>query len=427
MSKRELTKMPLGKGTTQRWRKKHKGQIFYFSGTYQAALEEWRLKLAELAQAEPEPYSTSRKPPETFNRKAYANMRAQGYELSWNKPQDARIAGEIKTVADAVDEFLLRQRVKMRGGQISCGRCEILRRCVEHFRDHVGGKTPIDTLNGRQLESYHSALLEHVGGGWSKPYASRYMGIAKQFLRWADGMELLPRLPRNIDSKDLAIGNPQGKIRPFSNPELKTILQAAPDRTRLYILLMLNCGYTQADISDLEQEQVQDGRITRKRSKTKSCEGVPTVSYKLWPETLALLEKYRSADPLRVLLNMDGKPLRVERIKEDGKYTKTDNIATAYFRLCRGTLEQKHPKPLKMLRKTSPSRLEGSGEYASCARWFLGHAPRGVADRNYIAPPQDLFDKAVEWLREQYDLAAALAAPEETEETEESKTERTKT
>jgi len=62
-------------------------------------------------------------------------------------------------------------------------------------------------------------------------------------------------------------------------------------RTRLYILLMLNTGCTQVDISELKQSEVdwQRGRITRKRSKTAKHESAPVVEYPLWQETFVLI------------------------------------------------------------------------------------------------------------------------------------------
>jgi len=88
-----------------------------------------------------------------------------------------------------------------------------------------------------------------------------------------------------------------------------------------------------------------------------------------------------------------------------GKVTKIDNIAVAYHWFCtklktKGLLKAK--KPLKLLRKTSPTLLQKNPAYAHCAAHFLGHAPRSVADKHYVAIDQATFDKAVLWLGEEY-------------------------
>jgi hypothetical protein len=60
-------------------------------------------------------------------------------------------------------------------------------------------------------------------------------------------------------------------------------------------------------------------------------------------------------------------------------------------------------KSLKLIRKTSATMLGGEGRYGLfLAQHFLGHPPRTVATRSYVAPPQALFDEALMWLRERY-------------------------
>jgi integrase len=60
------------------------------------------------------------------------------------------------------------------------------------------------------------------------------------------------------------------------------------------------------------------------------------------------------------------------------------------------------PKPFKILRKTSSSLLAGEMEYATVADLFLGHAPRGMAEKHYTAAPQKILNNGVKWLGTQY-------------------------
>ncbi len=88
------------------------------------------------------------------------------------------------------------------------------------------------------------------------------------------------------------------KIKTFEPNELWALysecVTKAP-RTALYLLLMANCGMYQNDISELGEDEVdfEAGTITRPRSKTPNG---PVVKYKLWPETLVLLKKFRHKD-----------------------------------------------------------------------------------------------------------------------------------
>ena len=64
------------------------------------------------------------------------------------------------------------------------------------------------------------------------------------------------------------------------------------------------------------------GPITRQRSKTRRHgDKVPTVTYRLWPETFALLKRYRSAHPVLALTTEKGKPWVEPMMKTDGKFT----------------------------------------------------------------------------------------------------------
>ena len=90
---------------------------------------------------------------------------------------------------------------------------------------------------------------------------------------------------------------------------MRTLVAAATGQLKLHILLALNCGYTNTDIAELKDPQVdwQRGAISRKRSKTQHVANVPVVTYPLWPQTFALLRQYRSGQAT-VLLTRSGGP-----------------------------------------------------------------------------------------------------------------------
>ena len=48
-SKPTLTRMPMPKGQKPRWRKKYKGEIYYFRGSEAEAILQWERKKLELA------------------------------------------------------------------------------------------------------------------------------------------------------------------------------------------------------------------------------------------------------------------------------------------------------------------------------------------------------------------------------------------
>ena len=337
-----------------------------------------------------------------------------------NHQQMAALASKVpsqtvktKTVHQAVKLFLTRQQAKVGGGKISAGRYDLLKRCANHFAEFVGANSNTDRIDGAMLEAYNSRIMELIDEGWSSDYGDMYMSIARQFVRWAYSTDLLDRLPRNIDSQELAIVTPKKQVKFFDkNKEIKPLLANCTPRMKLNLLLMLNCGMTQKDLSDLHPSEVdwKKGTITRRRSKTrKEGDSVPTVTYPLWKETFALLQKFGRQDGDRALLNADGKPLKVEELRlRDGEQqlTKIDNIAVGFRRLKAKLANKgiKITKSLKVFRSTSNSVLKNSKDFAHYAVHFLGHSPRGINESNYTAVFTKSFADAVNWLGTYYGI-----------------------
>jgi integrase len=269
----------------------------------------------------------------------------------------------------------------------------------------LGKDTAVKDIDGEILLNYHAHLLSNVASKkWGKTTAGHYMRTVVSFVRWLWRTEAIPVLPRIMDgeSRILTIAPPVPTIVTFTKAEVRALLEGAADRVKLYVLLGLNCGMTGKDIADLSASEVdwKDGRVIRKRSKTRDCENVPVVNYKLWPMTLRLLKQERAPDsPDRVLLNSNGSPLWTEKISAEGKYQKTDNVKNAFDRLRKTS---KIKKPLKSLKKTSASLLRDSAAFASLESLFLGHAPASTSHRHYAAVPQGLLDQAVDWLGKEY-------------------------
>jgi hypothetical protein len=340
-------------------------------------------------------------------------------ELVWQdrlKHQGTPSVPPDLTVNAQVENWLGVQKAKAEGGEIAADRYDNLRCAVHSFRDFVGSGQPVTDIKEATLDSYFSHLMSKVAErrrskegreGFSADYATSLFGIARRFIKWCWTRRLI-ELPRNIESTDHRFGKGARKVETFQDEDIKTLLGKAGDRLKLYLLLMLNCGMLQKDISDLRHDEVDWtlGRIRRKRSKTRDHDDVPEVDYKLWPETFRLLKACRSDPKMQesVLVTEKGKPLMPKGLAEDGRLTKSDNIQSAYRYLGKrlGILK---PKALKLLRKTSASKLESHGEYGRYVSHFLGHAPRTVKDRHYAAPSCELFDRAIDWLGKQYGLA----------------------
>jgi integrase len=312
-----------------------------------------------------------------------------------------------ETVRAHVDAYVAEKEAATSAGDLSSGRAYVIRLHLDHFAHWLGSDTPVVDIAGTTLTDYRLKLLQQgEAEDWSRVTARERLGTVKGFVHWLWDIEAIPTLPRIMagKSKVLQITTPSAPIVVFTMAELQTLLSNASDRTKLYILLMLNCAMTQKDVADLLKTEVDwdAGYVSRKRSKTKGWANVPVVRYVLWLETLRLLRQECNSDPSeQVLLNNVGGNLWSEELQPNGKLKKNDNIRNAFARLTKKT---KINKPLKSLKKTSATLIRGNAKYTSLESLFLGHAPQSMADKHYAAIPQELLDEAITWLGGEYGL-----------------------
>jgi integrase len=312
-----------------------------------------------------------------------------------------------RSVTAQVGRWVATQQAQVAAGHLTPDQADNRRICLYHFRDWCG-PAAAEAIDGQKLRNYYLHCLQKVQerhedpahkAGWSSTYAGKVFGTARAFVRflWESG---LVELPKNINRK-WRFGNGAKAVKTWTRAEVQRVIKEAPGKLKLALLLMANCGFTQVDVSDLGDEEVdwQSGRITRKRGKTGEWENVPVVCYKLWPLTFELLKKYRSGTE-RVLLTASGRAY-VRKELVSGKLVKADNIASNYTHLKR---RLKFRKPLKLLRKTVATLLESHPTYGRFTAFFLGHAPQSVKDRHYAQPSQELFDEAMTWLGQQLGL-----------------------
>src|SRR5262249_54234124 len=154
--------------------------------------------------------------------------------------------------------------------------------------------------------------------GWSVSYAKDVFAVARAFIRWAWEQGSC-ELPRNIKMK-AKFGSPLKAVTTWTVDEFKSTVTAAPARLKRAALLTPNCGMTQKNVADLRDDEVDwhAGSITRRRSKTATRENAPTVCYRLWPVTFALLKQHRSRKE-RVLLTKQGQPFVRTHLNAAGK------------------------------------------------------------------------------------------------------------
>jgi integrase len=312
-----------------------------------------------------------------------------------------RKCSESSTLQESVDEYLALRMLDVEADALTVGRYSWLKMAFGRLTKFAGEDADLSSIDGAAMSRYRSYLL---AGGFSNSHVRDCLAATKQFLRWCWETNRIDDLPRNLNSRSLAVSVPKTEPKSFTVEEVKTILKHAKDRLRLYLLLCLNCGMTQVDINDIRPSEYDGKTITRKRSKTKNHENVPKVCYPLWKSTIALLEKFKSTNPERLLLGPDDHPLKTERLDDDGKLVRTDYISQMFRKYMKRLRKRELVDcelSLKVFRKTGANeiRADAGVEYSSL---YLGHSPRSLQDLCYTRQSQAKFDAAIYKLGEQF-------------------------
>lgn len=316
--------------------------------------------------------------------------------------KDRIAATSVQLVDEAPSELSLktlieRYVVKRRQSGITPTAADNIRRHLEYTQRKLGPGLDASAIGGKHVDDLHQALLQDCAGKrFGQTYAADIFKTAKMFIRWLHETDILAHPPKNLTSRALRITREPPVVKTYTVEQIRELFAAAPEELKLYILLALNCGMTQVDISTLKPESVdwKAGTLTRKRGKTAHFERVPTVTYQLWDITIQLLKKLRSDDPNHLLLSSKGTTLRGEELR-NGKLVRRDPIRVAFERL-RKSLGQKGD--FKSLKKTSASLLRDHSEFNGVEAVFLDHAPKSMSDRHYTTVPTALLARGLDWL-----------------------------
>lgn len=455
-----------------RWRKKYKGQLFWFSDIqgksdragYQRAVQaltEWRATI-DLHQEQNKPHQdhyheaialrkdmltwlAMEQDPDPIRNRLLAEAKALDTELSKNIPRPISETGifldpihrtlmpmsEMLTWLDRLEslrqhqrwtkhaaadntldghiaDYLSLQLKRAQSGQITTLTYKGYRDRTEHFRKWLTANST-NRVTPKTVTSYHAHLLNLIDTGTlSEQHGSTLFGQARSVIRWLYRNGAC-ELPNNLDDPLLTIQVTLKEIEPFTQHELTVVWDNASDRTKLYALLMLNCGMQPADIAALRASEYDGSTITRRRTKTgrRTTSGrgkkVPVVSWHLWEETRRLLDKFRTHNNPLLLLNDNGQPLIRSTLKDDASVSTTNNVDSAWDRLVeRARKKGLVIRPLTHLRKTGSSKLEEHLEFGRFSQYFLGHAPGSMTESRYAKPSPANFTRAVIWLGQQF-------------------------
>lgn len=151
---------------------------------------------------------------------------------------------------------------------------------------------------------------------------------------------------------------------------------ALPDDKKLWILLCLNCGFRNTDLSHLKWSKVQGDRLLHQRVKLSRMDKAPVINYKLWDETQRLLKKRKRTSDL-VFTNRFRKPYhKIIQIK--GTDTEYDGISNWWQK---NRINYDLPR-LDFLRKTGASFVARKNPLLT--RIYLAETLTTVEDVSYV-------------------------------------------
>lgn len=341
--------------------------------------------------------------------------------LSYALPDHWQEKTEIKsteklpqTVGYWCEDFLNLKGVKAISGQLTKTTARDSREKLKKFRNWIGDKTPISSINSETLKKFYMHLL-------TQEFTNKqnYFNYARSFIRycWRQDECNLENLPKNIDDRGTFSFRNVNKVQPkkrlkelWTKEEIQSVIaknSKMPERYQCWILLMLNCGFTQTDLNDLKREEIdlKSGRIIRCRTKAENYSNAPIVNYKLWDKTLELLSSQLDActDPVYALQASKGARLIRETITTDKagtvKVARFDNTSRHWQKVRKDA--GLNGKQLKFIRKTGSTTIRGNLKFTSLEKLYLGHSPDNIADLHYNVMEGQVFkplDQAISYV-----------------------------
>lgn len=317
-----------------------------------------------------------------------------------------------QTIRHHADEYVRARQEEAKLGVRSHRGADAIKLALAHFCEHAVDTSPVEAITydlwQRWFVKCQAKIVQNDKNdseGWAFESARKYFVTSRAFVSELAEREILVTPPKNLMSKKHKFERPAIEIEIFTKDEIRRILEAAKGIHRLIFLIMLNTGGTQKDVADLRIDEVDldSGRIARRRSKTMKTKASRFVSYKLWPETIALLREHINTEGELALTTHSGQPW-VWDDTVDGKFTKSDNVASIFSNLKAKIGLKGKNKSLRLFRRASPSALESNPIYRNVKQWFLGHKERELADERYAKKEQSQLDEAIDWLRTQFEI-----------------------
>jgi len=351
---------PLFPHRTNRWCKKIRGEFHYFG------------KVSD----------------DTRGERALALWLDQKDDLLAGRKPPKDDSGKL-TVRELVNKFL-DEKERLRGtGEITRRTFSEYYATCDRVIDEFGRLTPVVSLQAEDFGKLRASLSKtrgpvSLGNEITRVKMIFTFGVANGLIPAAPlyGQSFAKPKRKVLDKAEAARG-----AKDFAADEIRSLLKATAGDVPLHamILLAINCGYGQTDLSELPADAVDldGGWSTFPRPKT----GVPRRA-KLWAETLKAVRAYLKqrpkpldpADAGILFLNSRGRRfVRAVEGDDPAKWTRTDIIGAQFNRLLRDR-GMEGGRGFYALRHSFQTAAENSMDLPSVMH-AMGHRDQSISAR----------------------------------------------
>lgn len=235
------------------------------------------------------------------------------------------------TLAGVLDRWMDYQQSRNESESIAPKTYDDYRRVAEFLKDNLNGSTPVEMLTPDRWTTLRSDIDKMTK---SPTVASRYVTICKMPFRWAYESEIIDRPVRFGPSfkiaKRSAIRKARHKAnsRIFTPEEVRKLIDAATGNMRAMLLMGINAGMTQSEVSSLLWPDIDTDLqyMDTIRNKTAAKRAAP-----LWQETVEALKAIPRHDGIeRVFTTRHGNPYIKTHTSTDGKVYMRDNVSREF-------------------------------------------------------------------------------------------------
>lgn len=304
---------------------------------------------------------------------------------------EAKVA-KAKTVGANLEAFLELERQRVKPQTYREVRLYLQRLTTN---DVLPGEMAVAKIDSDTVTAHYLWLAKQK---WGNPQKNKYLGFFRRFVHWLYSVDRLEKEPKNLKARSQRFKVVAKPIKTFA--AVKAVIDALPTspyNCRLWALLGLNCGMTNADLGRLTWDMInlKHQTLTRRRVKTEAVTKAPTVTYRLWPETVEQLKAAGKGKGLVFTTLKNGAQMYETSYDAEGIERKKDLFSTYWSRL-----EKQPAITLGKFRSIGATTLKEKKEFRGYVEYYLGEVPSTIADIHYSAEADEPFFEALAFIRE---------------------------